>query len=157
MKTTLSTVSNSRIFVDTNILYYGNDLNSVNGKQAITHLRELQFLKNRLYISSQILREYTNLTMRNAAYNKLDLKIQSKIVQQNVVQFQNRFNVIYENADVLSQWLKLLPQLTTHKDIFDFYVAATLSVYNIPYILTHNESDFTKFSDFITVIPLFPK
>ena len=88
---------------------------------------------------------------------KLDLQKETANTIKNIERFNHHFHVLHENADVLSQWLKLLPRLTTHKDIFDFYLAATMFVYNIPYILTHNESDFTKFNDFITVIPLFPK
>ena len=68
MKSTLTAVSNSRIFVDTNILYYGNDYNSENGKQAKERIGDLQLQKNSLHISGQVIREYTQLTLRNATY-----------------------------------------------------------------------------------------
>ena len=153
----MTNISNSRILIDTNILYYTNTPDSPFGKQAIDRIGELTMLKNELTISSQIIREYTNQTLKNATYHKLDLATYIVLAKRNVTRFEHNFNVIYENADVTKQWLDLLPRLTTYKDIFDFNLAATMFVYNIPYILTHNESDFTKFSDFITVIPLFPK
>lgn len=157
MKTTLSTVSNSRILVDTNILYYGNDKSSVNGKQSLMRMGELLSQKNTLHISGQIIREYTEFSLRNAAFCKLDLATETAKTIRNVARFRHQFNVIYGNEDVITQWFNLLPLLTTYKDTYDFYLAATMFVYNIPYIFTHNESDFTKFSDFITVILLFPK
>lgn len=157
MKTTLTTVSNSRILIDTNILYYGNDRTSVNGHQTLLRIGELLSQKNALYISGQVIREYTEFSLRNAAFHKLDLAVETAKTMRNVTRFRHQFNVIYENEDVITQWFNLLPRLMTYKDTYDCYLAATMFVYNIPYILTHNESDFTKFSDFITVIPLFPK
>lgn len=46
--------------------------------------------------------------------------------------------------------------LTTSKDVFDFNIAATLQVHGIENILTHNERDFVKFSEWLTVLPLIP-
>ena len=153
----MTNVTKSRILIDTNILYYANTPETSFGKQAIEIVRELALLDNELCISSQIIKEYSNQTLKNAAYHKFDLATYVSIVKRNITRFEHNFNVIYENKDVLKQWLDFLPKLTTHRDIFDFNLAATMFVYNIPYILTHNESDFRKFSDFITVIPLFSK
>ncbi len=59
-------------------------------------------------------------------------------------------------VDALQNWLALLPNLSTHKDVFDFNLAATLQSHGIRHILTHNAGDFNRFSAWLTVVPLFP-
>ncbi len=154
LKSTTMTVTNSNIFVDTNILYYANDPLSQFGNQASARLNELANLNNTLYISAQVIREYSNVTLKNAVRNNLDLANSLADLSINVQFFKDNFEVLYENQNVLNEWQNLLSRLTSHRDLFDFNIAATLRVYNIPYILTHNVADFTKFSDFITVLPL---
>lgn len=148
------TVTNSNIFVDTNILYYANDPLSQLGSQASIRLNELSNFNNTFFISAQVIREYSNITLKNAIRNNLDLSVSVADLQINFQFFQNNFQILYENQTVLAEWQNLLSRLTSHRDLFDFNIAATLKVYNIPYILTHNVNDFTKFSDFITVLPL---
>jgi predicted nucleic acid-binding protein len=148
------TVSNAKIFVDTNILYYANDTLSQFGSQASARLNELSNLNNTFCISAQVVREYSNVTLKNAIRNNLDLAVSVADLQTNFQFFQENFQILFENQNVLTEWQNLLPRLTSHRDLFDFNIAATLKVYNIPYILTHNVNDFVKFSDFVTVLPL---
>lgn len=148
------TVTNSKVFIDTNILFYANDPNTVFGGNSIVRINELHQANNALFISTQTIKEYANITLRNAVYHKLDLPSNVTIVSNNIYRFRRDFQVIHESKDVMDAWQMLLPRLTSYKDIFDFYIAATLKINQIPYILTHNVSDFTKFNDFITVLPL---
>ena len=80
-------VSDSRIFVDTNILFYANDPTEAFGLQAINRINELAQLNNELFISAQILKEYANVTLRNAIYYKLDLPPNIIIVRNNITRF----------------------------------------------------------------------
>lgn len=57
----METVSDTRIFVDTNILYYLNNQTESFGIQSFTRINELVALQNSLVISSQIIREYAKL------------------------------------------------------------------------------------------------
>ncbi len=150
----MMTVSNSLIFVDTNILYYANDPLSQFGQQAVDRMNELSNLNNIFCVSPQIIKEYSNVTLKNATRNGVNILNSLTDLLSNIDFFQNNFQILYENQNVLVEWQNLLPRLTSYKDIFDFNIAATLKVYRIPYILTHNINDFTKFSDFITVLPL---
>lgn len=150
------TASDSRVFIDTNILFYANDPASSFGAQAIFRINELAALNNELIISSQIIREYAAATLRNAIYNKLDLPSCIASVSRNIARFQRDFEVLYDNPDVLQNWLVLLPLLTTGKDVFDFNIAATLQTNGIQHILTHNTNDFVKFNNWLTVLPLMP-
>ncbi len=150
----MKTVSNTRIFVDTNILFYANNPADAFGLQAIVRINELAEADNSLIISTQIIREYTAVTLRNAQFHKLPIEAAIKTVLNNVAIFRRDFTVVGEKIDTLDNWLGLLPQITTSKDVFDFNIAATLQSEKIDHILTHNTSDFKKFSSWLTVLPL---
>ncbi len=147
--------SKHKVFVDTNILYYANEPLTSFGEQAIGRMKELVVEGHRLALSTQIIREYANSTLRNAIYHKLSLKQSIEDVLYNIVQFHEDFEIFHENEEVLPNWLHLFPLLTTHKDVFDFNIAATLQAHGIRHILTHNTNDFFKFSDWLTILPLF--
>ena len=150
----MKTVSNTRIFVDTNILFYANNPADAFGLQAIARINELAEADNSLIISTQIIREYTAVTLRNAQFHKLPIEAAIRTVLNNVAIFRRDFTVVGEKSDTLDNWLSLLPQITTSKDVFDFNIAATLQSEKIDHILTHNTSDFKKFSSWLTVLPL---
>lgn len=152
----MKTVSDDRVFVDTNILFYANDPSSTFGEQAIARINELASLNNEMIISSQVVREYAASTLRNAVYHKLDLKSSIEAVLRNIARFQRDFEVLYDDAQVLQHWASLLPSLTTGKDVFDLNIAATLQGHGIRHILAHNKKDFEKFDSWLNVLPLVP-
>jgi predicted nucleic acid-binding protein len=153
----MTSVSDSKIFIDTNILYYTNDPNSSFGHQAISVINALYSQHNRLFISTQVLKEYANATLRDAIYHKLDVPNSISIVARNIKRFQRDFELLYDTEDVLEHWLALLPKLKSNKDIFDYNILATLQSNDIHHILTNNEKDFLPFQDNLIIIPLFPK
>ena len=69
----MKTVSNEKIFIDTNILFYANNPSDTLGIQAIMRVNELANAGNELIISSQVIKEYTAVTLRNAQYHKLPI------------------------------------------------------------------------------------
>jgi predicted nucleic acid-binding protein len=148
------TISKSKVYVDTNILVYANTQNEPFSSLAMNKLQELLDNDNELLLSQQTLREYANVTLRNAIYHKYDLRKSITMVLSNIMRFQRDFTLINESPKSLQNWLALLPQLTTGKDVFDFNSVAMLQVEGITHIFTHNTSDFTKFSSWLTVIPL---
>lgn len=150
----MKTVSNARIFVDTNILFYANNPADAFGLQAIARINELSKADNELIISTQVIREYTAVTLRNAQHHKIPMNNAVGTVLNNVAIFRRDFTVVGEKSDTLDKWLSLLPQITTSRDVFDFNIAATLQSEKISHILTHNVSDFNKFSSWLTVLPL---
>lgn len=83
----MMTVSDSRVFVDTNILFYANDPASAFGLQALSRINELASLNNEMIISSQVIREYALATLRNAVYHKLDLQSSIASVTRNIARF----------------------------------------------------------------------
>lgn len=152
----MKTVSNSRIFVDTNILHYANYPTEPLGMQAEKRMLELKSFQNTFVVSTQVLREYAHSTLRHELYQKRDLAASIAAVLRNLGRFQRDFEVLHDSPDVFQNWLALLPTLTTHKDVYDFNIAATLQANGLSHILTHNASDFSRFSKWLTVAPLFP-
>ncbi|MFN7119315.1 MAG: hypothetical protein ACK4TA_21130 [Saprospiraceae bacterium] len=90
----MKTVSNSLVFIDTNILYYANDPHEAFGRQAIARTQELVAAGNELVISTQVIREYAHATLRNALYLKLDVKNSIAAVLQNITIFQRDFTIL---------------------------------------------------------------
>ena len=150
-------VSKSKVFIDTNILFYANNPTDSFGTQAIAKINDLAIANNELVISGQVIREYAVVTIRNAQYHKLPMRETIQRVLANIAIFRRDFTVLFETKETLNNWLALLPKITTSKDVFDFNIAATLKSENIPHILTHNVNDFAKFSDWLNIIPLIDK
>ena len=142
-----------KIFIDTNILVYASNRNELIGQTAYKTLSSLRDNRSELFISAQTLREYANAIIRMAIADKKDLRSAITNVQKNVVEFQNQFNVLLENKTVISIWQNMLPQLKSNKQVYDYYIAATMQAHNINAILTHNVNDFLLFKN-LTVIAL---
>jgi predicted nucleic acid-binding protein len=109
----MRTVSDDRVFVDTNILFYANDPSSIFGEQALARINELASLNNEMIISRQVIREYAAATLRNAVYHKLDLKGSTDAVLRNIARFQRDFVVLFDDPQILQNWATLLPLQTT--------------------------------------------
>ena len=93
----MATDSKPKIFIDSNILIYANDSSQPIGHQASMRIQELSDNGHRLLISSQVIREYANVTLRNALYHKLDLKKSIEDLLFNVAEFQQDFEMLPEN------------------------------------------------------------
>lgn len=95
------TVSNAKIFVDTNILYYANDPLSHFGSQASSRLNQLSNLNNTFCISAKVIREYSNVTLKNAVRNNLNLSASVADLQINFQFFEDNFQMLFENQSVI--------------------------------------------------------
>ncbi len=142
-----------KIFVDTNILYYADNLNSPFANQAKERMNGLLSDGNNLIISGQVLREYANASIRDARRAGLDMATAVQLIQKNISTYKNVMTVLYDDKNVFDIWTNLLPMLRTQKDIFDLNIVATMKSNQIEQILTHNVSDFNQFLDII-VLPL---
>ena len=152
--TFMKVVSNKRVFVDTNILFYASNPVDEFGLLAVNKLNELIDANNELLISGQVIREYAVVTFRNALYHKLSMKDTIEKVLANITTFRNNFTTLHESENSLDNWVGLVPKLTTSKDVFDFNIAALLKDEGIGYVFTHNVRDFEKFNDWLTIVPL---
>jgi predicted nucleic acid-binding protein len=107
-----------------------------------------------LIISGQILREYAHASIREARKSGKEMAEATTDALHNIQIFRRDFLVLYEDEATMNLWVKLLPILLTQKDVFDCNLVAIMQANDIRHILTHNVSDFTRFSELV-VIPMF--
>ncbi|MBZ0315159.1 MAG: type II toxin-antitoxin system VapC family toxin [Anaerolineae bacterium] len=150
----MTTRSSNRIFVDTNILIYASVPTSPLHAQAVSRLRSLRRSGSELWISRQTLREYMSVVTRPQTFIKPYSP--TGLVGQ-IRRFQQRFEIAEDNSRVMSALLKLLDYPGAQgKQVFDANIIATMQVYKIDGLLTHNIADFKRFAGIITLIPLQP-
>ena len=66
-----------------------------------------------------------------------------------------RFSVAEDNAHVTEKLLALAERIPfAGKQVHDANIVASMLVYGVPALLTHNTSDFARFSGLISLLPL---
>ncbi|MEA5580730.1 type II toxin-antitoxin system VapC family toxin [Nodularia harveyana UHCC-0300] len=144
--------TNNSVFIDTNILVYANLALSPFHVQATERLQALSQQDINLCISRQTLREYLAAMTRRSDLTE-GIPIASLVV--DVRNFATYFHLLEDNLEVTERLLTLIEQIPSGgKQIHDANIVATMLVYNIPQLLTHNTSDFTRFSKLINILPL---
>ncbi len=139
------------LFVDTNVLIFATNPASPWHKVALNNLQEARQSGVELAISPQIIREYLVAATRPVPGQSLPLAT----ILRNVQTFQSNFRLVADNTSVSTQLVKLIAEVkVAGKQIHDANIVATMQVFSITHLLTHNISDFTRFTHHITVIPL---
>ncbi|MFN6562346.1 MAG: type II toxin-antitoxin system VapC family toxin [Nostoc sp. ChiSLP01] len=140
------------VFLDTNILVYASQIQSPFHQPAMEAIQGFYDAGVELWISRQVLREYlATLTRPQQFVNSLPIAI----VIQDLRYFYNRFQVAEDNSQVTERLLTLMEEIPSGgKQVHDANIVATMLVYGIPQLLTHNTGDFGRFSGLITVLPL---
>lgn len=154
MTENISMKMEDKIFIDTNVLIYANNPEEEPlGKAAFAKLTELVNSNAKLYISTQILKEYANAVIREAIKQNIEIELIINDVLENIKHFEEQFIILFESKEIIENWKELLNELKSNKQVFDYSIIATMKANNINNILTHNISDFKDFVE-ITVIPL---
>ncbi|MEH1908040.1 MAG: type II toxin-antitoxin system VapC family toxin [Nostoc sp.] len=144
--------TNSSVFVDTNILVYANLALSPFHIQAAERLQALAEQGIDLWISRQTLREYLAAMTRRSDLTG-NIPITSLVA--DVRYFASYFRLVEDNLLVTERLLTLMEEIPSGgKQVHDANIVATMLIYGIPQLLTHNTSDFARFSGLITVLPL---
>jgi predicted nucleic acid-binding protein len=119
---------------------------------AITNLNNLNQQGVDLWISRQILREYLAAMSR---LNTLTIALPLPSLANDVKDFTAQFEIAEDNQQVTEELLKLFSAIAMGgKQVHDANIVATMLVYGIERLLTHNVADFVRFSHLITIIPL---
>ncbi|NMF62154.1 VapC toxin family PIN domain ribonuclease [Brasilonema octagenarum UFV-E1] len=140
------------VFIDMNILVYANLALSPFHLQATERLQAIEEQGIELWISRQTLREYLAAMTRKG---DLTGEIPVSSLVEDVRYFSNRFRLAEDNLHVTERLLTLMEEITIGgKQVHDANIVATMLVYGIPQLLTHNTGDFARFSELITVLPL---
>jgi predicted nucleic acid-binding protein len=142
----------SPVFVDTNILVYAKLAKSPWHSSAVTALRTLTSQGVELWISRQVLREYLVAMSRP---NTLSEDIPTSSLADDVSAFAGQFRVAEDGPEVTEQLLAHVVAANVRgKQIHDANIVATMRVYGIRRLLTHNVRDFTRFAESVSVMAL---
>jgi predicted nucleic acid-binding protein len=142
------------LFVDTNILVYANVAEAPLHHAALQAIQASEKTGQVLWISRQVLREYLATLTRPGQF-PTPPSIATLMTQ--VRHFTARFRVADEGPLVTERLLTLLATVSVGgAQVHDANIVATMQVYRIRQLITHNVDDFTRFSAFITVVPLIP-
>lgn len=140
------------VMIDTNVLVYASLHNSMWHSHAIQALHNELQSGAQLWVSRQILREYLAVLTRPGATT---LTSASAVAAADVAAFEQMFNVANDTSDVTAKLLALLQSVAmSGRQVHDANIVATMQAYGIPRLLTHNVSDFKRFKNWITVVPI---
>ena len=144
--------TSAKVFIDTNALIRATVATAPLHTEANRTITRLYEDGVELWISRQVLREYLVNIMRDQSYAQ---PVAPEVAVSQVKAFEERFRVADETAQVTQQLLALIRQYPMGgKQIHDANIVATMLVYGIGALFTHNISDLKRFSDIVTLIPL---
>ncbi len=151
----MATTDANKVFLDTNVLVYLSVDRSPFHIAARTAILEHQRAGAELWVSRQILREYLAALTRPQTLLGSSHSISPVLLAAEVQLFQDRYKVAEDNRAVTDQLLNLVTTYPTGgKQVHDANIVATMLTYGVNQLLTHNTSDFSRFSDIITILPL---
>jgi predicted nucleic acid-binding protein len=143
----------SHLFVDTNILVFATDARSSFASAAETELEQWRKQGTELYISVQVLREYLAVTTRPVTAQTAPPDYTA--ILGNMATFRSEFHVLEDTRLVSEKLCELVQRFAVKgRQVHDASIAATMLIHGLQHLLTHNGSDFTRFSPLIIVHPL---
>ena len=141
----------SRVFIDTNVLVYASTPAAPFHAEAVAVTNSLQSGGADLWISRQVLREYLATLTRQQTYQTPPLAV----LLTNVAALEAALRIAEDGPAVTAHLLTLLGQVScAGKQVHDANIVATMLAHGISNLLTNNVGDFTRFSTYITVVPL---
>ncbi len=147
----MATTAADPVFVDTNILVYASRPAAPQHASARGALARLEAEGCRLWISTQVLREYLAVVTRPQA-TAPGLPMTTAIA--DVRRFQALFEVAPDDGSVAGKLLELLSAYSASgKQVHDANLAATMMVNGIKRLLTGNAGDFHRFVPQIELEP----
>ncbi|MFH1738542.1 MAG: PIN domain-containing protein [bacterium] len=140
------------IFVDTNVLVYASIEESPFHESALRSIQHYYEAGVEMWVSYQVLREYLAVLTRPDAL-RIPQPISATVT--DIQHFRKRFRMAGESAQILENLLALIQEVPVKgKQIHDANIVATMMTHRIRRLLTHNTSDFDRFSRFITLLPI---
>jgi predicted nucleic acid-binding protein len=140
------------VFVDTNILVYANVPAAPEHLLAQTRLQELVRDGTELWISRQILREYMARLTRPQTFTN---PVAPAAITADILRFQAEYDLAEDSLSVTDRLLMLINSVSVGgKQIHDANIVATMLAHGLKRLLTHNVSDFQRYSAWIDILPL---
>ncbi len=140
------------LFLDTNVLVYASLAHSPLSQKAQQAIQSYSQAGADIWISRQIIREFLATLTRPQVFAQ---QASATSLRTEVELFTRQYHVAEDSADVTERLLQIIGFVAVGgKQIHDANIVATMQVYGITHLLTHNVSDFARFFHLITVIPL---
>ncbi len=144
--------SDSRWFVDANILVFAANPSSPLHAAAVARLREAGEGGVALAVSPQVVREFVAAASRPPPDGPPP---PIGPILENVRRIRAGFAVLDESAATIDRLAELLESIPTQgKQVHDANIVATMAVHGYATLLTHNAADFTRFAPLIKILPL---
>jgi predicted nucleic acid-binding protein len=143
------------VFVDTNVLVYATLMPSPFHQAAQKAITSLKGSGAELWISRQVLREYLATLTRPQTFLAFGSSIAVSTLIAEAKHLQTNYKVAEDDRVVTEGLLNLIATYPIGgKQVHDANIVATMLTYGIRKLLTHNVSDFARFSPLITVTSL---
>lgn len=140
------------IFIDTSVLVYASVVEAPLHLVALGEIQRIEQAGVELWLSRQVLREYLAVLSRPQTYTT---PVSASILVSQVQAFEKRFRIAEDGPEVTARLLDLMEQVPIGgKQIHDANIVATMQVFGIHHLLTHNVSDFARFTHLVTVLSL---
>lgn len=140
------------VFLDTNILVRANVAEAPLHTEALAAIKRLRQHGDTLWISRQVLREYTATLTRPQSFTAP--RPVATIIER-VRYFEAHFWIADDTSLVTEKLLELLQAIPVGgKQIHDANIVATMQVHSIEHLLTLNTADFVRFEPLITLLSL---
>ncbi len=140
------------VFVDTNILIQLHVITAIKHIQIKNAFQKLLNSGYEIWISRQVMREYTSVLTRPQPYAQ-PLPIHELAIQLRA--FEKQYQIADETLAVTTQLCYLMDNfLFAGKQVHDANIVATMQAYGISTIFTLNDVDFNRFQSLITIITL---
>lgn len=136
--------------LDTNILLRIADTSSPQHSLALAAITNILSKGDKCVITSQVLIEFWVVATRPVEVNGLGWT--TELTAEKMRQFIAQFRILKETQEIFTNWFKLVTTYNIRgKRTHDIRLLAVMTVYQIPYLLTLNPSDFIPVPD-ITII-----
>jgi len=150
----MATTAVEPVFIDTNTLVFSRIPTAPFHVEAATAINGYIQSGADLWVSRQILREFMSTVTRPQSFMR-PLAIPQ--VDAEIRLIESAMHVADETAPVTARLLSLLAQIPCGgKQVHDANIVATMLTCGVPKLFTHNVSDFARFANLITVVPLGP-
>jgi len=142
------------VFLDTDILIFGELPNSPLYAAVKLRLAELEATGTELWTSRQVLREFLAVMSRGTGLSTVPPMAE---LLADVAHFSNRLFIAEDGPAVTQQLAMLLSTVTcAGKQVHDANIVATMRANGIRRLLTHNVTDFQRFAPHVAIEPLTP-
>ena len=148
----MTTPAGEPVFVDTNILVFANVADAPLHQLALEKLQHCRRSGSEMWLSCQVLREFLAVRTRP---DLLARPSDVPDVLEAVRYFRSHFRVAAVTPQVTDNLLMLMEKIRVGgKQVHDANIVATMIASGVRHLLTHNASDFKRFSKFVTILPL---